>query len=135
MVAFRGAGRLFWVQVTTWTVRSTGIILADEVTLTAHDSGSWKSCESTQEAVPSRPGGDGFALSTMLLLTSLRCPHCALGVVDAADRWRPAQLAIELVTPVRGERLSLPAFPPDDLKPVHTESVRDFVLGQSMSSA
>ena len=84
MVAFRGAGRLFWVQVTTWTVRSTCIILADEVTLTAHDSGSWKSCESTQEAVPSRPGGNGFALSTVVLLSSLRRPHCALGVVAAS---------------------------------------------------
>lgn len=38
MVAFRDAGRLFWVEVTTRTERSTGITPAGEVTLTAHDS-------------------------------------------------------------------------------------------------
>lgn len=84
MVAFRDTGRLSWVQVTTRTDRSTGITPAGEVTLTAHDSGSWKSCESTQEAVPSRPGGDGFALSTVVLLSSLGRPHRALGVVAAS---------------------------------------------------
>ena len=46
MVAIRDTVRLFWVEVTTRTERSTGITPAGEVTLTAHDSGSWKFVES-----------------------------------------------------------------------------------------